>query len=105
MTPLTIEVVCPRCGGELETITQRKLGYGLRLIVRCTGIRSCRYEFIVKLDVIHARTAEDGEPTKCGSEAGYKRHRRVPEQACDLCHEAHMDAQTIRRAKRKQEAA
>ena len=105
MSTLTIEVHCPRCGGDVERVTQSKNGFGARIVAKCVGKRSCRYEFVVNLDVIYARTNEDGEPTKCGTEGGFMRHKRANENACDQCRRAHVEAELIRVKKQRMATA
>ena len=44
-------------------------------------------------------------PARCGTDAGYYRHRRtLKEQACPACCQAHADATRLRAAARRQPA-
>jgi hypothetical protein len=38
-------------------------------------------------------------PVRCGTQAGYQRHRRRAEKTCDSCRKAHREYGAIRRAK------
>ena len=101
MSTLTIEVHCPRCGADVVTLNSNRVGWDLHQVVRCDGNRNCRYEFVVHLTVAYARTNEDGEPTKCGTDGGFMRHKRANENACDQYRRAHVEAQSIRSRKRR----
>ena len=53
------------------------------------------------------RTKNSGprQPARCGTAAGYNRHRRADEQPCQACREAHNRSQQAAKAARRASAA
>lgn len=91
--PLAITVVCLVCGGQLVIETDRKAKSEYIAGARCA---KCSQAFAVRLQVGIVHTDELGDPTKCGTEAGHKRHFRAGEKPCEPCALAHRTAKNLR---------
>lgn len=80
MNKMEFEITCPRCGGDLDFVTRTVPSSARQgAVVRCA---TCRRDSIVTVELVLTFKPEDDE---CGSEAGYWRHLRRNEDACQAC--------------------
>lgn len=99
-----VPVRCPFCAGDLEAVTQRAMKQELVARLRCTKPR-CGHEFALRLVLAPVGLTDELEVGRCGSIAGYQRHARAGEEACEACLLAHSQIQQDRKRKRRQEAS
>lgn len=98
MTALTINYRC-RCGNHVDLINHsRPTPTEQSLIVHCTTCDKDTQLLLRALPVESSGTANDN---LCGSNAGYRRHHRNHEPACDGCKDAHAAYEYELRRKRK----
>ena len=93
MAPVTftIPVRCPSCEAPTEPINQRSLKGELVALVKCTAPR-CGRQWLVKAFLAPLARDEQGDASRCGTEAGAQRHFRAKEKACEACLRAHSEA-------------
>lgn len=84
MNGYLIGVTCPLCGACCESVTEGRViaGTEARAVLRCTICRPVR-EFVVEVFLRPVRANRD--ESACGTPAGYARHRRAGESACEKC--------------------
>lgn len=99
----TIPVRCPLCEAPTEEINKRSVKGELVAVVKCQSV-SCARQFLVRAFVAPFARGADGEPSKCGTEAGYAAHKRAGEETCDPCRQAHTNRH-MDMVKRKKAAA
>lgn len=82
-----IDLTCPRCGGDVEPVTEGLpfAGTEVSAICRCT---ECRKEFQVH---VMLRPVAAHNAVVCGTDSGYQRHVRAHTVACDPCLRAHSE--------------
>ena len=85
----TIQIRCPYCGGPTTEINRRSYRGELIARIKCAGPHNCRYELAVRAIVVPVAMTDDLEPSRCGTEAGARRHFRNQEPLCDSCATAH----------------
>ena len=93
MSKFEIEMSCPECGGDLELITQSLAAHftrDRRAVMSCVAT-GCRFQWLVAFEILPAFRDEEAYATKCGTEAGYQRHRRNGVEPCDACKASHID--------------
>lgn len=97
MTGYLVPVTCHRCGGELEPVTEgRVIGdREVSAICRCVD---CGTEWHLHVSLLPANTG-----AAHGSTAGYAKHRRHGEEACDECKRAHARSQLEDQHRRRRE--
>lgn len=94
MNGYAFSVSCPACGGPVAEIARGRVIAGSEQSVivgcvdRCLRHRSEWQLCVFLLPVVETRKAF-GEVQGCGTEAGYKRHRRQGETPCEACVDAH----------------
>jgi len=99
----TIPVRCPLCEAPTEEINKRSVKGELVAVVKCQSV-SCARHFLLRAFMAPFARGADGEPSKCGTEAGYAAHARAGEETCEPCRQAHSNRQ-MDRANRKRAAA
>lgn len=100
LTPPTLEVAvwCPFCGSPTTKRTMSGIRGELKAILTCTGQR-CGLLLLLSMSIRPAHLEDDGTPSKCGTEAGYQRHRRKDEEPCVGCLVAHREGNDRRRGR------
>lgn len=86
MVGYRLELTCAHCAGELVPESEgRPIGGGLELraVARCS---ECGRRFVIVVRMLEVQ--REGE-VSCGTDAGYQRHCRRGEKACDACLDAH----------------
>jgi len=102
---MALEVRCPMCSADVMVLNEARSGWDRRYLVQCNGPTKCRYQFVVSFSIMHARIDDEGNPTRCGTEAGSQRHYRMGEELCVPCSQAHAEAQSLRKQNRQLEVA
>lgn len=83
---------CLRCGGELEAVNVgRTTGSQASAILAC---RPCKAEWQVLVHMLPTNQRSGvgiarAPEVRCGSDSGYRQHRRKGEEACEECKAAH----------------
>ena len=86
MTALQFDISCPKCGHDLNLITQGKGGTSAhRAVLNCKAPYNCGYRWVLSMELLHSAMTPDGEATRCGTIRGYEDHRRNGTNPCDLC--------------------
>jgi hypothetical protein len=91
------------CEAPTEEINKRSVKGELVAVVKCQSV-SCARHFLLRAFMAPFARGADGEPSKCGTEAGYAAHARAGEETCEPCRQAHSNRQ-MDRANRKRAAA
>jgi len=90
----TIKVHCAKCGGDVEEVTNGRSPGFLAAVLKC---QDCKDQQVIRLQSVRIRQEYDGlAASRCGTDAGYARHRRNGEKICKLCREAHRLATQLR---------
>ena len=97
----TISITCPLCESPVQAINQRSVKGELVALVKCQGLQPCGHEFLVRAFVAPAMRGLDGHASRCGTEAGYMRHRRADQDPCVDCLRAHVERHKDRKQMRK----
>lgn len=103
---MTVVMDCRVCGGELEAanIGQIIAGVEASVILQCSKCNR-EWHFHVSLDPMRSlspgEASHHGTVAECGTNSGYHKHRRVPEDACVPCKQAHAEAESLRNAGRR----
>lgn len=103
----SIVLTCPRCGSQLDSVTEGRPtenGTDIRAICECPEC-AARWLLVVKMDATYLPTmgmaarrkqlagAREAKAlingttpvARCGTASGYKAHLRKKEPTCDLC--------------------
>lgn len=93
-THYLLELTCPHCGTETETVTVGRLIHGMegagtetRAIVRCPVCHPSHAEFVVEVFLRPVADRQPGAP--CGTAGGYRRHLREGTAIDQACTDAH----------------
>jgi hypothetical protein len=105
----TMVATCPTCGGPFTPVADGAPDpMRLTAMVAC---KPCRQQWQVQVTLHMAFTSLaavrhlPGEPIICGSEAGYRKHRRNGEPTCAACRKAHSLEVTMRKHRRESRRA
>lgn len=95
----TVSIRCPYCKSPVKAENQRVTRSEIVALLKCTW-RGCGHELAMRVQLGAVNVDHLHDPTKCGSQAGYQRHIRRGEQACEDCLRAHSQAQQEREINR-----
>jgi len=86
MNALQFDISCPRCGWNLELISQAKGGRAAhRAVLHCRAPRSCGYRWVLKMELFIASLTPQGDAVRCGTPQGFKDHQRNATDPCKEC--------------------
>lgn len=95
----TLALTCPRCGHDVTHVTAGTTnGTSTRAVAQC---EPCRDEWLIEVRAVsvrgaaltgHHATGTTRNEARCGTDSGYKRHRRLGEPTCEACRAAHSRA-------------
>ena len=102
----SFEVTCPYDGEPLQHVTTGSpvAGREVGAVCRC---QVCQSEFLLHLRLLPCGDQAVGSspkrpgPAECGTDAGYRRHRRSGEKPCDECKRGHAEAEAAWQARRR----
>ena len=87
----TIAITCPKCGSDTEEVASGARhtlkSMERKSVVKCSKLE-CGLTFLLNMWITPANGAAQAV-AQCGTEGGYRKHRRLKEETCQECRAAH----------------